>query len=258
MPSVILIKMTTTIKPSFLLRGILPDQVVKLYSSGYCATLKSNPDIPMVGKTAVFAPSYGSQCQDSIYCYTGRYGDKNIVAKSGHADFAIYQKNGNEPVMGGRCMYCLIEYSTQSIGYPIAHSEFKLLTKVDDQSEQRYRIVHQFWTEGRFCTYQCAYAYVRHLLSTRVQCRDGLIADSESLLLLMFSLVTGGKTPLIPAPDHRLLLSNGGSLTREQWCSSNDTYHSAGRIYLTPVPRDFLCSKLNCTVVTDPHAQSSN
>ena len=138
---------------------------------------------------------------------------------------------------GGRCEICRTDFTTRSVGYPIAYLIRNFLV---EEAEPVYRNVYVFWTEGEFCSYECALRYVLCFLSKPSDFRDTTLRDSERLLRKMYSLSYKTKEILRPAQDPRLLRSNGGSLTPEEWGNKKHVYVKTDRIVVLPAKTKYI------------------
>jgi hypothetical protein len=139
--------------------------------------------------------------------------------------------NGVRP-QEGRCEYCLVDFHHEAAGYPVAYQEHTV------KEQGRHRILHCFWDEGCFCSLGCALGYLERLRPGTGQ--DPLLAAAERHLRRLFSLLYPQAGSLRSHPDPRLLKSNGGSLTREEWEDGRYHYRRTDQVLLLPVKAEYL------------------
>ncbi|CAH6421714.1 Hypothetical protein HVR_LOCUS1354 [uncultured virus] len=235
--------MATRVIPAFLLRGLDPNKLLADYQSGYFSRpITAKTKITISQNAAILAPTYGTTNQSPIFCVKDRNNCSVIIATSGHLDYEIFTRTGGELPVGGRCKCCGEDFTHTAIGYPIAYQETTILTNDDpDPRNAHYRVLYSFYAENiRFCDFECALYYVRNILSRPADQRDTTLRDSERLLKLMYKLMYPTAPPLRAANDPELLISNHGSLTREQWKDSRHIYMATDRVLMIPTKREFI------------------
>lgn len=112
-----------------------------------------------------------------------------------------------------RCRSCLRDFKEDKVSIPIRYA--------------LENAKHIFWCEDTFCSFECALFWIRMHTSGTYYSR------SESYLRLMFCLQYGNGKKLLPANDPRLLKSNGGSLTDEEFTSHR--YVNTENIICAPI-----------------------
>ncbi len=195
-------------QPTFLLKNIVPNDVYSKYKKGYF-----NRPIPAKSKIKIIKP----QIQNS----TMNENQVKSVEVSGKEFVEIFTRNGYKPLMGGRCTYCKRDFETEQIGYPIAYE-----TKHFDEP------VHVFWVEDCFDSYQCCLGYLS--LVNHGNIKDSLMVDAEIMLKFMYQLSFKNALPLIKAKDPKLLISNGGSMSYEDWSNPNINYIRTNAVIKIP------------------------
>jgi hypothetical protein len=240
--------MATRITPTFLLKGVDIHKLIAEYQTGaFNRPWTYNKKIKLSQTTTSLAPKYGVSNKDPIFSVKDKHNCNVVFATSGHSDFEVFTRtNGNLPV-GGRCGLCCDDFTQTALGYPIGYREQIILSNnQEDPSKAQYRIVYAFWVEGRFCSFECALGYIRLILARPADFRDPTLKDSERMLKLLFSLTyPENKMPLRPAQDPRLLLSNGGSLTKEQWQDTRHIYVRTDRVLMIPAKVEYLQQNFN-------------
>lgn len=234
--------MAAKITPSFLLKGIDPNVLLARYQAGaFTKIQKKKSKIKINANVSILAPIYGSTNQSPIFCVKDRNNCNIVVVTTGHADYEIFTKSGGILSTGGRCDHCKDDFDSIAIGYPIGYQENSILLNSDpDPQNGRYRVIHTFWVEGKFCSFECALGYVRLILSKPADYRDTTIRDSERLLKFLYKLMHPKGGILRPAQDPRLLKSNGGSLTKEQWIDNRHIYIRTDRILMIPAKVEYV------------------
>jgi len=235
--------MSTKIVPTFLLKGINPDKSLIDYQNGVFSELPDRKiKIKVLTNTNMLAPIYGADNSSQIFCLKDKNNCNVIRTTTGYNDYEIFNKNGGQLATGGRCEHCKEDFDTIAIGYPLNYEEKLILTS---EITHNYRIIHVFWVEGKFCSFECALGYLRLILSKPCDYRDSIIRDSEYLLKFLYKLMYPLSSILRPSQDPRLLLTNGGSLTKEQWNDQKHIYIRTDKILIMPVKVEYLQQKIN-------------
>jgi hypothetical protein len=228
--------------PTFLLKGVDPNKILADYQAGVYSrpsTLKSK--IHIAQNTCILAPTYGTSNQDPIFSVRDRNNCSVIIATTGHSDFEVFTRTGGDLPTGGRCEHCRDEFDHTVIGYPIGYQEQTILTNDStDPRDAHYRVLYVFWVEGRFCSFECALGYLRLMLGRPADYRDTTLRDSERMLKHLHKLTYPTAGPLRPAQDPRLLRSNGGSLSREEWQDQRHIFVRTDRILMIPAKVEYV------------------
>lgn len=238
-----------SVSPTFLLRGVNYNTIVKLYNDGHFSTLNQPPGekIKVAESIPIIAPTYGKCDDERIMSFRNNNNQVIICPFSGHQKYAMYSLYGKDgiPPSKGRCFWCLQDYDytndpdREAVGIPVI-SEEKTVS-ILDQKTQTSKIIKLlcFWAEDFCCDFSCAYAYCDRWMKLPVYYGDPIMINSESMLLTMFSLQNPDKE-LIKAKDFRLLDLNGGSLTMKEWRNSTFTYKRTLNIVQLPLKVKYL------------------
>jgi len=114
------------------------------------------------------------------------------------------------------CEWCRLTIDSKiPIGIPISYVKNKITTR--DGEKRIVTHVYEFKVIGTYCDFSCCLAEVDMMKDRYDRAKNSLYAKSEFLLNLMYVLNTGGSKPLKKRRDRRLLKSNGGSLTRQEF-----------------------------------------
>jgi len=234
--------MSTHITPTFLLKGVDPDKLLADYHSGFFSRpITAKQKIVIAHNTTILAPTYGINNHDPIFCMKDRNNCSVVIATTGHSDFEVFTRTGGELPIGGRCDHCKQDFSNIAVGYPLGFQEQTVLTNDDtDPKNARYRILYVFWVEGEFCSFECALGYIRMILSLPSDHRDTSLRDSERMLKILYKLTYPTAPQLRPAQAPRLLLSNKGSLTKEQWEEMRHIYVRTDRVLMIPAKVEYV------------------
>ena len=112
----------------------------------------------------------------------------------------------------GRCGYCLQDIIDTCMGYPVKHKE----------TINKYTV----WTEKRFCDDECTLGYIKLTGPTKIK------ESEEAEQILRYLYQCKHNKSLRPANNPWLLISNGGSLTKEQWKSEKYHYIKTSKILM--------------------------
>jgi hypothetical protein len=231
--------MAAHITPTFLLKGLDFKRLVADYHAGFFSRIPPKKEKIIMSKTnLILAQEYGTTNYDSIFSVKDKYNSNVVIATIGHTDFEIFTKTGGKLASGGRCDYCKEDIVGVAVGYPIAYQENVVL--VEYEGSYRNRIVYTFWVEGRHCNFECALAFLKRILCVSSDCRDTSLRDSERMLKMLYKLNHPKEGPLMPAQDPRLMIVNGGPLTKEQWKDKKHEYVRTDRVLCIPSKTEYV------------------
>jgi hypothetical protein len=202
------------IQPKFLLKNINVRDLQKKYKSGYF-----NRPIPIKKNI----PWVKLQPNVIVNNTVTPFVNYKSIQLSGEKYVELYK---NHQMNGGRCDYCKCDFTSEIIGYPIAYEEQQKL--LDDNT---YKIIHLFWIEGCFHSYECCYAYIINY--DGVFNKYNLEFDVKVMFKYMYSLLFD-KNELKPAKDPKLLIVNGGSMTLNEWEDQNVHYVRSNEVIKIP------------------------
>lgn len=240
----------TRITPTFLLKSIDPEKIKADYKAGFFSRKTSvKAPISIANATAILAPVYGATNYSPVFAMKDRNNSSVVIATTGHQSFQVFTKTGGDLVRGGRCDFCKDEFADLAVGYPISYQETSVL--VNTSGTPHYRIIYNFWTEGSFCSFECALGYIRLVLSKPADYRDTTIRDSERMLKVLYKLQHPTAGILRPAQDPRLLVANGGSLSREEWADSRHVYTRTDRVLTIPAKIEYIQGKFVTALASD-------
>ena len=240
--------MNVYVNPTFLLKGIDYYKVLKDYNDGVYTRLESKKQKLTLANSNILADIYSLSNDDRLFSVKDPFNNEIICTTSGYKDVEVFTSTGGCLSIGGRCEYCRDDYKTETIGIPIAYKEFTVLTnkKVnlkDDDKIPKYKVYYTFWVDGRFCNFSCALSHINKLLSSHPKYIDVIYRDSDKLLKFMYKCLYPNNPPINPAQDPKLLMVNGGSLTREEWETTKFIYKRTRNIILIPSKIEYIREK---------------
>lgn len=235
---------STRFIPTFLLKGVDPNKLLADYQAGvFSRPITPKAPITISQNTTVLARSYGATNQSPIFSIKDRNNNSVVFATTNHTGYELFTKNGGELPVGGRCDFCKEDFTNVSMGYPLAYQERDILTR-DEQNIGHYRIFYTFWIEPGCCSFECSLAELRKMTARPADDRDVTYRDAEIWLKYLFRLTYPNAGLLLPAQDPKLLKSNGGSLTKEEWKDNRHVYTRTDRVLLIPVKVEYIRSNL--------------
>jgi hypothetical protein len=240
--------MSVYVNPTFLLKGVDFYKVLKDYNDGVYTRLDSTKQKLTLANNNILADIYSLSNDDRFFSVKDPFNNEIICTTSGYKDVEVFTTNGGCLSIGGRCEYCRDDYKTETIGIPIAYKEFTVLTnKSLDQNNNKpiYNVYYTFWVDGRFCSFSCALSHINKLLSSHPKYIDVIYRDSDKLLKFMYKCLYPNNPPIKQAQDPKLLMINGGSLTREEWENPKYYYKKTSNIIMIPSKIEYIREKLN-------------
>ncbi len=233
--------MAVCVNPTIFLRGIEPMKILTNYKNGmYNRPVIVKSKIVVAEFQQILAPTYSSDTESGVFSLKDRNNSDVVIATSGNVAYQVCRHNGIAPC-SNRCDSCKRDFDHKSLGYPVNFEEVTLPI-VDDHGVTRHRVVYVFYVEGEFCGFECALFYIREHLSSSASFRDVNMNDSERWLRLLYDLTYPNGEKLRPANNPRLLISNGGSLTENEW--KTKVFIPNGRVVMVPVRRDFILQQV--------------
>lgn len=237
--------MNVYVNPTFLLKGIDYYKVLKDYNDGVYTRTSCLKSKLTLNNNIILSDVFGSSNDERIYCLKDNHNNDIICTTSGFKNVEVFTKSGGHLPMGGRCEYCREDYTTETIGIPLEYEEFTILTnKGLDDDKPVYKLYYTFWVDGKFCSFECVLSFVLTMLSTHPKYRDITYKESDKLLKFMYKLLYPNSEELRSAHDPRLLIVNGGSLTKEEWQNNKVFYKKTNNIIMIPVKVEYIREKI--------------
>ena len=224
------IKITETL----MLRRINPVDILRQYLSGDFR----NTTIPK--NKVKFSSSFinlnqriGTDQTSEMYRFSDKTNSGQVVVTTNHGNYQ-YAKDKNEnkdakkPVV--YCLWSKRKIKGESIGIPIV------------METNRYTNDVVFYTEDTYYNFACAFAGLKRLYSCHHMYKDPRYMDAEQLLHCMYYRMYPNKvgTRIKEAKDWRLLNTNGGPLSSEEYDSEEVEYVEVPGMVLLPVKRQYI------------------
>lgn len=192
-----------TVVPNFTLFRVDPEKVVALYNEGrYVDHRIRGMSSTISGIRRVFNPTFTSDKNEGVFSFRDKSGSETVIATTNAIKHRA-ERETKQPPKGGRCHYCRLEFTHESVGV--------VLGKTDYHYEGQLRTV--MFTDGTFDDFRCALAYIEDLPDHARRFHPNMLTDTTMLYSLMHP-----KGPILQkANDWRLLKENGGSLDQDIW-----------------------------------------
>lgn len=226
-------------KHNFLLKGIDPNELFNDYKSGkFLDNFEEIKKFPLAQNNKLIQAVYGNSDTDPIFSIKDRNNNSVVIATSGHENYELFSDNNGEcPNIGGRCDFCKRDFDTQNIGYPVAHEEYTLLV---NDTKPYYKIHYVFWMHGETCSLECSLSEIRKNQFRHTEYKENSTRNSEYMIHKLFKLMYQNSGTLRPAQEPKLLKTNKGSLTKEEWENPKFLYKQTDRILLLPIKMEYL------------------
>jgi hypothetical protein len=233
--------MATKVTPTFLLKGIDPNEVLEKYKNGFFnRPIPKKTPIKIAQNATILAPVYGLDNNSPVFSIKDRNNNCIIVATSNHENFDVFTKNGGSLPVGGRCDHCKEDFNHTVIGYPVAYEE-KSILEYWENNTTRCRVVYVFWVEGCHCSFECALGYLRMFANRPANYRDNSMSECERYLKFLYKLSHPTAGTLRPAQDPRILSThNKGSLSRQAWSDNRHIYVRSDRVLMIPAKVEYV------------------
>lgn len=217
----------STFNPSFLLRGVDPDEILQRYlQGGYRTIPQIGEKIHLTKGTSLIKEKITRNEDDALYFISSRSCSDNVIcARSGHTDVRNYLRTGSTEICGP-CEKCGRD---SCMGYPIAYKSVPALIK--ENGVDVHRNIHCFWTEGRSCCFEHSLELVRQ--------KPCLSSDCVQLVHLLYRLTYPRAPPLKESLDPLLLQKYGGPLSEEDWTRQTYKLTRTSHVILIPAQVEY-------------------
>jgi hypothetical protein len=197
--------------------------------------------IRLSSKPSLIRATYAKSNRDAVFSVKDRQNRETVFFTTNHVNYDQFEKTG-DLISGGRCEYCLLDFSHSVTSYPIEYRETIVPSTelIDGTKVTTYQSVYTFWTEGCFCSFECALAYLRNMAARPSVQRDEKLKIAEYQLKWMYTLLYPEEDVLTPSSDPRLLQRNGGSLTEEQYRDKTHMIVRTTGVLIIPVKREYV------------------
>ncbi len=201
------------IEPSFILKSIDPDDVITRYNNR-----------EFFGLSAPIAIGIETNDSYAMKCWLVDY----TLFKVGK--FINYYTNKEyKDIEKIRCYWCRLPIESKKIlGVPIEISF--------DKDNTVYKMIDYF------DCFQCALSAIIENNKLNKRFRNPLMENSEVILRNLYAKIFPNKK-LLPAPDFRLLVNNGGPLNAEEFFEGKDVIIKLSNVICLPAKYEFLMIK---------------
>ena len=221
------------IKPTFLLKGINPNEIKKKYIAGDYKSIKIPENKIKIDRYVIEKErDIGKNYNSEIYEYINQTNSQQRVITLNHHyynNFKSAMLNNRRPRITGpyTCQWCRRIFKHKPLGKPI-----KLLY-------DRKKKVDIFYCEGCYCTGECVLGRLKCYTRGPQMFRRARYVDSETLLRYMFELLYPGK--ILGSTDNWELLDiNGGPLSEKEFFSNTHRYYPTDTVFLAPIKTEYL------------------
>ena len=224
-------KIVMNVTPTFLLKGVDPVNIFNKYLTGYYNNIPiPSNKVNFSSNNLSLAPQYGSNGYSETYVYRDKNNTQQIVATTNHSQYSLVRSSdGKELSIDGKCMWCRSDIISPPIGIPI----------IMEYHNNEYK----FHVDGKCDTFECCYSLLKTFTKLSYIYRDPLYIDSESMLLLMYSIIHPNSPRLKPAPDWRVLKDNGGWMSLSEFRSESHYYQRTPNFILLPLKIEYTINK---------------
>lgn len=224
--------------PVAVLVGILPEEILEKYESGYYfreySGLTEEDKIQLEGMQEDV--TMGNDMTSKLYRKKVSNRPSEVCCIREHRLFLAYK--GGEELEGGRCDHCKGLINGRGVGYATKYERRVV------ERDGKLLVLHIFWAEGLFCDNSCSLGFVRRFTG----CRELPIEKAHQIEIytrllddIMRKNAKGGDDyELKPAEHPGLLEENFGPLTREQWKRPGMTYVPSTNLHLVPLITEYV------------------
>lgn len=224
-------KTILNIVPSFLLKGIKPNEIWNKYLEGKYLTSTINPE-KVVSQAPVInsvAKVYSDNVDDPIYAFRDKYGNTLVNASSGQVLFQNF-KDGQYHSKG-RCSWCGHDWED--------NYNFILIPLTLSTSKYNGNKIFIVYGERMTCDMECALSFINRELKMSYRSRDPNYSNSLQILLFTHRTLYPDRI-LHKAQDPALLDINGGCLTYDKYKNISSTYYRTTNIIQLPLKIQYL------------------
>ena len=223
------------IVPSLTLRGVDHNEVYAMYMRGDFSTRSSSSvkaeDTKLVEKKITpLQKVYGADVSCSTYSFVDLKSNRFIYHMTGTTVFEFVKTNGVLPTEG-KCVWCRRSFKHTILGTPISTVQDKITIYIGMSPVLMNIFVCHFIDSA--CGDRCSYAWA----SYDPEC---IRCNSSEQVLMIRSMMHPDAPPLVMAPDWRLLDSNGGSLTAEEFDGERCIYVKTPNVVMLPMKVPYL------------------
>lgn len=223
-------KGSVTFVPIFVFKGIDPKAITKKYFEGkYNDSEIPSTQIKLRDVFHVTTPSYGTSPEEPRYQFRDKNNASVVVVTTNSKEYDLYKRAKQFDDKERVCPWCLRKYDCEP----------SLVATRHKQKEIKGSVYDFFWTTNVFCcSPSCALAW--HKRETGC---DPLFKATYKDTELMYRLMFPGKR-IRQAPQWRLLETNEGSMTEEEFDKNKYVYERTSNIITLPSKEEYIQSQL--------------
>src|SRR6185437_7017067 len=150
--------------PSFILKHLIPNEMMKKYKEGYHRTLEI-PKTPITISDAIplMAVNYGTNHNDEKYTFKDQSGGLIIMLTTNHQRWTAYHRSGRIQPPGGTCAWHKGPFSHQGVGvpqyiFPVMISPFSTSEEIEYAKTVGYARFRSIY-EDIACSHECALSH---------------------------------------------------------------------------------------------------
>jgi hypothetical protein len=216
--------------PTFNLRGVNFLEIYSAYKRGdYHNLVIPETKIKDVNISSLTATVYSNNESQGMYTKTNKDGSIIIRATTDQKAYEVYNKTGSLPE-SGQCDYCRRVKSNLMI----CPTSLYIIESEDAKSN-----TYIAYGPTLQCSFRCALTYAK--LYSKV---DHLFSKSEEIIKFIFGLMYPDKR-LDPAPDYKLLIINGGSVSDEEYDNPKYQYIRVSSVIMAPLKLEYTRTIVN-------------
>lgn len=133
-------------------------------------------------------------------------GTRMLLSEFNSTGEAVYLTSGSGAT---KCLHCTLDFESVIVGCPVRCVE----TRVEDSKHSERNHDGEYFTVGRFCSYNCATAYAIE------RSHNPLFRNSCRYINIVASKLFESPTIVVPSPPKEFLRCFGGYMTPEQYQS---------------------------------------
>ena len=221
--------------PTFCLKNIDCYSLIYQYHQGLYINEKLPTDINGKIKISGSNLAHSNKSDDKVYIYRDRYNVLHTIATTNCDNFnnyKVYMQDGTPIPVGGECEFCRCQFPHHSLGVPIK----QLIThQTDSQNGNKIKSYVFYIDDTSFCSFECAKAYIEKDIDKGYQLSNPHYAGSLTILSQMFQLMYPDDKELKSAPDRKLMIKHGGSLTIQEARDMKHQYKKLPDVINIPV-----------------------
>jgi hypothetical protein len=234
----------TNMVPTFLLKGINPNEFFDKYKSGYFQNLtfpESKVEIPK--NTPEIFDNIGSNYYSQMYEYTNHMNSRQRIYTTNHCNFITFATNNkNTTENNTKLKYYELNSNPQPCVWcrkPIKKRELGIPHQISYRPKTNTYVIH---TGRDVCSFNCMITFVRRKANNPFIYQSPYYIHSESIVHTWFNLCHPDKI-LREAPEWDLHEINGGPLSDKDFFNDKYIYQPLPNIITLPCKEEYFRSE---------------